>query len=197
MRCKDLFVKFLILSLLLFVLFPQPCPHNRDLLNSTAFSQEKNILFLHHSTGQVIWEGGVPDLIDQYNNNNGTSYFIEAQEFPKDYPYGWSNYPYDYWNIWVEHAGEEPFMDEPTLEILTQDYQMIIWIQCFPVSDIEGNSGEADVSSDVKSIENYQLQYSALKEKYMNFLKHFLLFGLSSASKRCYHKRECTKIQNF
>ncbi|NLJ49002.1 MAG: hypothetical protein GX428_05355 [Candidatus Atribacteria bacterium] len=155
MKFKDLYIKFLILGWLLFLLFSQIHPSNGNLMNASAFAQGINILFLHHSTGQVIWEGGVPDLIDRYNNLHGTSYFIEAQEFPKDSPYGWNNYPYDYWNIWVENAGEEPFMDEPTLEILTQDYQMIIWKHCFPVSDIEGNSGEADVSSDVKSIENY------------------------------------------
>jgi hypothetical protein len=198
MRCKDLFVKFLILSLLLFVLFSQPFPHNRDLFNSSAFAQEMNILFLHHSTGQVIWEGGVPDLIDQYNNNNGTSYFIEAQEFPKDYPYGWSNYPYDYWNIWVEHAGEEPFMDEPTLEILTQDYQMIIWKHCFPVSDIEGNSGEADVSSDVKSIENYQLQYLALKEKIYEFPETLFIVWTGAAQVRgATTKENAQRAQKF
>ncbi|MBP8932850.1 MAG: hypothetical protein KBG67_00285 [Candidatus Atribacteria bacterium] len=143
-----------------------------------------NILFLHHSTGQVIWEGGVPDLIDQYNNLNDTSHFIDSLEFPKDYPYGWSNYPYDYWNIWVEHAGEEPYMDEPTLEILTRDYQMIIWKHCFPVSDIEEDSGEADVSSDVKSIENYQLQYLALKEKMNEFPETLFIIWTGAAQVR-------------
>lgn len=165
MRLRNLFFKIPALGLLVFLFLGFAWLF----LNASAFAQEVNILFLHHSTGQVIWEGGVPDLIDEYNEQNGTSYTIEAQDFPKDYPYGWSNYPYDYWNIWVNHAGNEPFMDEPTLEILTQDYQVIIWKHCFPVSDVEEDSGEADVSSDVKSIENYQLQYLALKEKMHEF----------------------------
>lgn len=198
MKLKDLCIKFLILGWLLFLLFSQIHPSNGNLMNASAFAQEINILFLHHSTGQVIWEGGVPDLIDQYNHKNGTSYFIEAQEFPKDYPYGWSNYPYDYWNIWVEHAGEEPFMEEPTLEILTQDYQMIIWKHCFPVSDIEENSGEADVSSDVKSIENYQLQYLALKEKMHEFPETLFLVWTGAAQvKGATTKGNAQRAQKF
>ncbi|MFH0853679.1 MAG: hypothetical protein V1853_04725, partial [bacterium] len=70
---------------------------------STGSSQ--SIIFLHHSTGGNIWDGGVSDWFDEYNNANDTSYAITDQEFPKDSPYGWENYPYDYWNIWVNHAG--------------------------------------------------------------------------------------------
>ena len=32
--------------------------------------------------------------------------------FPKPNPYGWNNYPYDYYNIWVKNAGEELYMEE-------------------------------------------------------------------------------------
>jgi len=138
-------------------------------LTATASAQEIRIIFLHHSTGQAIWDGGVPGWFERYNNENETQYGIESQEFPKDDPYGWSNYPYDYWNIWVNNAGDSPYMEEPTLEMLTRDYQVIIWKHCFPVSDIEEDTGEADVASDVKSIENYQLQYQALKEKMHEF----------------------------
>jgi len=198
MRFKDLFLKLLVFGLVMFILFSQAYPNHRGLFNSSAFAQEINILFLHHSTGQVIWEGSVPDLIDQHNNTNGTSYYIEAQEFPKDYPYGWSNYPYDYWNIWVENAGEEPFMDEPTLEILTQNYQMIIWKHCFPVSDIEENSGGSDVSSDVKSIKNYQLQYSALKGKMHEFPETLFLVWTGAAQVRgATSKENAQRAQKF
>jgi len=78
----------------------------------------KNIIFLHHSTGYNIWLGntnkyiskltGKGDVIkcfDKYNRKNNTDYHITEQFFPKSSPYGWNNYPYDYYNIWVKNAG--------------------------------------------------------------------------------------------
>ncbi|MFH0853831.1 MAG: hypothetical protein V1853_05545, partial [bacterium] len=111
----------------------------------------------------------VSDWFDEYNNANDTSYAITDQEFPKDSPYGWENYPYDYWNIWVNHAGISEYQDEPTLEILTQQYDTIVWKHCFPVSDIEADSGSPSVSSSDKTIANYKLQYTALKNKMLEF----------------------------
>jgi hypothetical protein len=125
---------------------------------------EGNIIFLHHSTGQNIWNGGVPQWFAQ-----NASYQIVEQEFPKDSPYGWENYPYDYWNIWVNHASSSPYMDEPTLEILTSQYQVIVFKHCFPVSAIEPDIGAPDVTSSDKRLENYMLQYNALKAKMHEF----------------------------
>jgi hypothetical protein len=130
---------------------------------------EMRVLFLHHSTGQVIWQGGVPQWFEEYNEGNSTDYQITSQVFPKRTPYGWDNYPYDYWNIWVSHAGDEPFMEEPTLEILTRQYDVIIWKHCFPVAGIREDAHNPDISSPVKRIENYRLQYDALKEKMRQF----------------------------
>ena len=136
------------------------------------------ILFLHHSTGNVIWKGN-PGLFDKspavpawfinYNETNKTNYYIEERSFPKNEPYGWANYPFDYYNIWVKNAGDKPFMEEPTLEMLTKDYEMIIFKHCFPVSWMEEDSGNPDINSPVKSLENYKVQYGALKEKMHEF----------------------------
>jgi hypothetical protein len=122
------------------------------------------ILFLHHSTGGVIWGGGVADWIDTYNSTNGTSYAISEQAFP-DAPYPWANYPYDYWNIWISHAGNASYEGNPTLEMLTPDYQVIVWKHCFPVSGVGPDTGSPSVSSESKTLENYKLQYAALKDK--------------------------------
>ncbi len=46
---------------------------------------------------------------------------------------------------------------------------MIVWKHCFPVSDIEADTGSADVTSDRKSLENYKLQYAALKQKMLAY----------------------------
>ncbi len=128
-----------------------------------------SIIFLHHSTGGVIWGGGVSDLIESYNASNSTDYEITEQDFPKTEPYGWTNYPYDYWNIWVNHAGDSPYMEEPTLEILTQDYDVIIWKHCYPVTRIKPDKGNPSIDSDKRRIENYKLQYDALKRKMHEF----------------------------
>ncbi|MBU0598646.1 hypothetical protein KKF61_06705 [Patescibacteria group bacterium] len=127
------------------------------------------MIFLHHSTGGNIWDGGVADWFTSYNSSNGTSYQITDQEFPKDSPYGWENYPYDYWNIWVNNAGQSEYQQEPTLEILTGQYNTIVWKHCFPVSDIEEDSDSPSVSSSEKTIANYKFQYNALKDKMLAF----------------------------
>ncbi|HOA70015.1 MAG TPA: hypothetical protein PK669_12575 [Methanosarcina thermophila] len=139
-------------------------------LESTdPMSSSAKVIYLHHSTGGVIWEGGVQDTIEKYNAVHGTDYSITPLEFPKASPYGWNNYPYDYWNIWVNHAGPSAYMEEPTLEMLTQTYDVIVWKHCFPVSNIVADTGSPDVTSSVKSLENYKLQYNALKEKMHEF----------------------------
>jgi len=130
---------------------------------------QAKIVFLHHSTGQVIWDGGVKDWFDNYNIENGTNFDISELVFPKDSPYGWNNYPYDYYNIWVKNGAGAEYKTEPTLNALTKDYNVIILKHCFPVSDIEADTGSPDINSETKSIENYQLQYDALKEKMHEF----------------------------
>ena len=126
------------------------------------------IIFLHHSTGGVIWDGGVASWFDAYNAEHGTRYRIAERAYPGD-GYPWANYPYDYWNIWVKHAGDRQYKKQDTLEILAKYYDVIVWKHCFPVSGIEPDSGSPKVNSDVKSLENYKLQYQALREKMHQF----------------------------
>ena len=104
------------------------------------------IIFLHHSTGKNIWNGGVTNWFKDYNKKYNVNYCIVEQDFPKQSPYGWNNYPFDYWNIWVNHAGEEPYMDEPTLEIITKKYDIVVLKHCFPVANIEEDTGDPDVT---------------------------------------------------
>ena len=127
------------------------------------------ILYLHHSTGGVVWNGGVAQWLDQYNAEHGTAYRAEEREFPKAEPYGWANYPYDYWNIWVNNAGSTPYKNEPTLEILVSEYDVVVFKHCFPVSDIDPDAGSPDIASSEKRLENYKLQYAAIKEQMRRF----------------------------
>ncbi|HZL09349.1 MAG TPA: hypothetical protein VFC65_05080 [Prolixibacteraceae bacterium] len=142
-----------------------------------------NIIFLHHSTGKNIWKGetsrvfykifkrgDVQSWFSRFNKNKGTNYQIEEMYFPNNEGgYGWKNYPYDYYNIWIRHEGENDFMGEPTLETLTKKFNVIIWKHCFPVGDILPDTGQGDVDSEAKRVENYKLQYIRLKEKMRSF----------------------------
>jgi hypothetical protein len=161
------------------------------LVNGCSSNTEKSpvdgtihILFLHHSVGQCIWDGkhnligkflkkykhsALKEDITTYDEKSGHHYVISEQTFPKLSPYGWNNFPYDYYNIWVKHAGEKPFMEEPTLEMLSKQYQVIIWKHCFPVSDMKEDISPSNIDSPVKRIENYKLQYLALRDKMHQF----------------------------
>ncbi len=185
---------------------------------------DMNIIFLHHSTGRVIWNGGnTPSKITQsagkfstrlesilntraqlrllfkeYNREQNTSYFIKEKIFPKPAPYGWNNFPYDYYNIWVKNAGEKPFMEEPTLEMLTKDYEVIIFKHCFPASNIQANTDSADINSDYKTISNYKLQYSALRDKLHEFPDtKFILFTGAAQVQALITDNEAKRAKQF
>jgi len=128
--------------------------------NTQAMGSDTKIIFLHHSTGGGVWDAGLESWVADYNSSNSKSYSISETWFPSTS----DNNPYDYWNIWVNNAG-----GDPTLETLTGTYNVIIWKHCFPVSDIEADSGSASVSSSTQMIQNYKLQYAALKTKMHEF----------------------------
>ena len=167
-------------------------------------SDNIRIIFLHHSTGQNIWNGkrstpvsrivgkvsqrlsykfyrkaALPEFFRNYNKKFNTNYIIDELTFPKKAPYGWHNYPYDYYNIWVKNGGNNSYMEEPTLEMLTKKYQVIIFKHCFPVSNIQPDNDSTGLDSDFKSLANYKLQYLALREKLSQFsdTKFLILTG--------------------
>jgi hypothetical protein len=148
---------------------------------------DHSIIFLHHSTGDNIWYGdkstikskiqrklgggsAVKNWFKTYNRKNGTNYEIDELYFPaagQSREYG--NFPFDYYDIWVNQAGDQPAGADPTLEILSREYDMIIWKHCFPVGNILEDTGQPDIGSREKRVENYKLQYEALKQKMLEF----------------------------
>ncbi len=136
---------------------------------SNTTSEEDKIIFLHHSTGKDIWNGGngdnVPKIIANYNLAHNTNIQISKSGYPSTPSYGWQNYPYDYWNIWVNHGEENQYKGQDTLIPLTTEYDVIIWKHCYPVSDVLENGASSSISSDTKTVANYKLQYEALKIK--------------------------------
>lgn len=141
---------------------------SNDSTDGTTLTGDVNVIYLHHSTGENIWNGGVPEYIEEYDSDNDTNYQIEELAFPSD-EYAWENYPYDYWNIWVNHAGNSEYRGQPTLEMLTEDYDVISWKHCFPVGEIAEDPGYSSVDDSNKTLANYQLQYNALKDKMHEF----------------------------
>jgi hypothetical protein len=183
---------------------------------------QMNIIYLHHSTGGVIWYGKeislatraankitkrltdfgtkaeLPSLFGDYNKAKAKNYSIRELAFPKASPYGWSNNPYDYYNIWIKNAGEMPYKEEPTLEILTKDYQVIIFKHCFPVSYIQQEQDSADINSNLRTISNYKLQYSALREKLHQFPDvKFILFTGAAQVKGSITEDEAKRAKEF
>lgn len=134
-------------------------------------AQDASVVFLHHSTGGVIWGGDVTTTIDGHNTAHGTSYSATQVAYP-DSPYPWANYPYDYWHLWVDDGGQAgvgQWAGVPTLESYTNDYEVVVFKHCYPVSSIGADTGSADISSSNKTIENYQLQYNALRTHLRTF----------------------------
>lgn len=205
-----------IISIILICLTFFSCNKESDIL-------DKRIIFLHHSTGDIIWHGKNPSRLtnmakrinrefaekirkkpvllkyfDRYNRENNKTYLIEDKIFPKASPYGWNNYPYDYYNIWVKNAGKQPYMEEPTLEILTKDYDVIIFKHCFPSSNIKPNKDTANINSNLKTLSNYKLQYRAIKEKLSEFPDtKFIVFTGAVQVKSKISEEEAERAKEF
>jgi hypothetical protein len=185
---------FEILTAILIIFMFTSC--RNPIMNLKYEKPDAKIIFLHHSTGNNIWYGDikqglnlslrkpmcmVPRLMKNYNEANNKKISIEQRYFPSGKPYPWANYPYDYYNIWVKNGGENTFMDEPTLEILTKEYDIIIFKHCFPVSHILEDDEHPDINSDKKTLANYKLQYNALKTKLQSFPKNKFIVWTGAA----------------
>jgi hypothetical protein len=171
----------------------------------------KKGIFLHHSTGYSVWlgktnnyvykitgKGDVNKHINKHNRVNKTNYQIDERFYPKKEPYGWKNYPFDYYNLWVKNSGDEQFKEEATLEILTREYDLIIFKHCFPVSRIQADSGIPDIDSEIKSLENYRLQYVALKEKMHQFPdKKFIVWTPAVNTRKLMTEDEALRTREF
>ena len=174
MSIKSLIRVLFIFLLIIFI----RCNNSEEI----KMENQTNIIFLHHSTGRFIWNGGLSRIpsklgfagdvekwFENYRLENKKNYKIDELFFPKKEPYGRRNYPFDYYNIWVKNAGDKPFKEEPTLEILTKKYDVIIFKHCFPVSSIKEDTIKPDINADINTLTNYKLQYEALKKKMLEF----------------------------
>ncbi len=190
--------------------FLQSCSsHEKNLLYDDP---DMRIVFLHHSTGNLVWDGDlrneeikvkpsfsqVPRLLKEYNESKGLKISIEERNFPKGDLYPWNNYPYDYYNIWVKNAGPNPYLEEPTLEILSKDFDMIVFKHCFPISNILADEDQANINSEKKTLANYKLQYKALKKKLHEFPNvKFLVWTGAALGESQTNEEEALRAREF
>ena len=130
--------------------------------NMQIYSQK--VVFLHHSTGNnVYYDGNVMQWISDYNTENNTHIDMSDRSFPNS-PYPWSNYPYDYWNLWVDRNCDSEKPSIECIESLVENYNVIIYKHCFPGANILAEAVDPDITSSIKTLGNYKLQYRALRD---------------------------------
>jgi len=139
----------------------------------TAVGQKA--IFLHHSTGgNVYQEGKVNAWITDYNQQHNTQIELTERAFPNE-PYEWKNYPYDYWNLWINGKCDSGKPGIECMQTIARDYRMIIFKHCFPGAQVLEDTGNPDISSERKSLENYKLQYRALREMMDQYPDHIFV----------------------
>ncbi len=133
------------------------------IISARAATGSESIIFLHHSTGGNLYsQGGVASWLANYNAGHGTAYQITERSYPNS-PYPWKNYPYDYWHLWVDQACDSATAGIECLNSLALNHNVIIFKHCFPGAGIQADTGNPDITSENKTLENYKLQYRALR----------------------------------
>jgi len=162
----------------------------------SAFSQKA--IFLHHSTGGgVYFEGNVEGWISDYNTANSTSYEVSERSYPTG-SYPWENYPYDFWNLWVNNACNSDKSSIECLNTLTQDYNVIIFKHCFPGAGINEDSGSPDVTSAEKTLGNYKAQYRALRAKMDSYPNNkFIVWTLAPLHRNATNANDAARAREF
>ncbi len=131
---------------------------------SFCYSQENKAVFLHHSTGGGVFsEGDVSSWIDDFNSGNSTDYAITERAYPNS-PWPWENYPYDYWKLWIGGECNNDKAGIECIESIASNYELVIYKHCYPGAGIQADGGSPDLNSSTKSLENYKLQYRALRD---------------------------------
>ncbi len=179
-------------SLLLFGCKPSNNNNNNE--NTTG---KGNAIFLHHSTGQGVWDGGVSTEFSKLNSSMGSSFSVSEFSYPND-PYPWDNYPYDYWNLWVNNKCDSGKPGKKCLSQFTAEYELIIFKHCYPGSEIVAESGTPSISSPTKTIGNYKLQYRALRgimDSYPN--NKFMVWTLAPLHRLATNTADAARAREF
>ncbi len=140
----------------------------------------QEIIFLTHSVGSGLYkEGKIAERFTQYNADHGTDYLINRRSYPEE-PYPWDNDPYDYWNVWVNGTCSSNVTGYGCLSSIVEKYDVVIMKHCYTAARIEPDIGAPDIASNRKSIENYKLQYRAIRDRLDSYPEtKFIVFTLT------------------
>lgn len=160
--------------------------------------QAQKVHFLHHSTGRNLWlEGKVAEYIQNYNNKNGTNYLVTEYSYPNT-PYPWDNYPYDYWNLWINKTCSNSNLNIECIDQLTSKYNVIIFKHCFPGAQILEDVSNPKVSSDVKALNIYKLQYRALRDMMDSYpANKFIIWTLAPLHRLATNPANAARAKEF
>ncbi len=144
---------------------PTPAPSGSP---QASMPPSAKAIFLRHSTGEYVYDAGVEGAIATRNTQLGTNYSTIKRAYPEN-PWDWTNYPSDYYRLWVGTEGSATEAGIQTLEALCADYDLVIWKHCYPVTDIGPDTDSPNPASPSKTLENYKAAYTALKTKMLSF----------------------------
>jgi hypothetical protein len=165
---------------------------------SGALAQGQSVIFLHHSTGEGVYlEGNVASWIANYNSLNGKSYSITERAYPNT-PYPWDNYPYDYWNLWVNGQCSGTNLNTQCLNNIVQNYDVVVFKHCFPGASVVADNGSPSVSSPIQTLANYKLQYRALRALMDQFpQKKFIVWTLAPLHRLATNTNDASRAREF
>jgi hypothetical protein len=164
----------------------------------THAATDDKVLFLHHSTGGNVWYGGsVASWFSSYNSAHSTSYNVTERAYP-DTPYPWANYPYDYWNLWINGACNSSNPNIECMNTMAAAYDIIVFKHCFPGASVVAADGNPNVASSTQTLANYQLQYRALRsmmDSYPN--TKFIVWTLTPLHRLATNASDAARAKQF
>ncbi len=153
----------------------------------------QRIGFLTHSVGSALYqEGKIAEWFTDYNATHGTGFTIQRRSYPAE-PYPWENNPYDYWNVWVNGS-----CSEECFPSLLERFDIVIMKHCYTAARIEADINAPDIGSDRKSVENYKLQYRALRDLFDNHPgTKFIVFTLTPRHRLRTDAAQASRAKSF
>ncbi len=160
---------------------------------SSVDCNAQRIVFLTHSVGSGLYkEGQIKEWFTKYNSDNGKDILIDRRSYPAE-PYPWDNDPYDYWNNWLNGK----CVNECFTHML-ENYDIVIMKHCYTAAKIEEDINAPDITSNRKSLENYKLQYRAIRNLLdANPKTKFIVFTLTPRHRLRTNAAEADRAKQF
>lgn len=162
---------------------PKPAGGGAKAKASPKASAGKRVVFLHHSVGQNVWEGGVPKAYKALRPQD----HLKAVLFPVTDCPEWSNRPQDYHRFWV--AGQSDCSPGGGFKGLLANYDVIVLKHCYTHDLMLDSEQKGDPNSRRQTLADYKAAYQGLKKL---FHKHpdktFIVWTVAPALEQRYKK---------